>query len=82
MPYRSTVSLRKDERIACHAELLTALGDSIPDYALKINNHFPTGHSSVEFYTKLDEFNQYYPFLKMMHNNWTFRITKCILYQK
>lgn len=82
MPYRSTASLRKEERIACHAELLTALVESIPDHALKINNHYPMGHSSVEFYTKLDEFNQYYPFLKMMHNNWTFRITKCILYQK
>ena len=82
MPYRATQNLKKDERIVLHTELLTALGDSIPGHALKIYNQFPTGYSSVEFYTKLDEFNQYYPFLKMMHNNWTFRITKCILYQK
>jgi hypothetical protein len=81
MPFRATQNLRKDERIVLHTELLTALGDSIPDHALKINKQF-AGHCSVEFYTKLDEFNQYYPFLKMMHNNWTFRITKCILYQK
>ena len=82
MPYRSTINLKKEDRNALHTELLTALKDSIPEDAIKINNLYPAGYSSVEFYTKLDEFHQYYPFLKMMHNNWIFRITKCILYQK
>ncbi len=82
MPYRSTLNLQKSERTALHTELLTALADNIPKDALKIISEWPSRYSGVEFYTKLDDFNQYYPFLKMMHNNWIFRITKCILYQK
>lgn len=81
MPYRSAFNLRKDEKVSIHAELLSAIKENIPQNAFKII-HYPNSFQSVEFYTKLDDFNQYYPFLKMMHNDWVFRITKCILYQK
>lgn len=81
MPYRTSVNLKKDEKGSLHAELLSALKENIPQDAIKLNT-WPNSFHSLEFYTKIDEFNQYYPFLKMMHNQWTFRITKCILYQK
>ena len=79
LPYSKIFGASQGERREMQAEIIRAVTDGLPEGSYKFYPYMQSG-SSVEFYTNLEEFNNFYPFLKMQYNNWTVITTKCFLY--
>ena len=75
LPYRAAYGISQEVRKAKYKEILAMIEENMPAYSYK---HLYDGSSDI--YVSLDDFNKFYPFLKMMYNDWVIRITKCMLY--
>lgn len=80
LPYRTLIGYSKEHKAAKQLSLIEDLQQNIPEESIKLCRYTSQTSHSIELYTKVDDFNQYFPFLKLMYAEWRFIITKCHLY--
>lgn len=80
LPYRNFINYSKEHKAEKQLSLLEDIKQNIPEESLRLCSYTSASSNSIELYTKIDDFNQYFPFMKLMYADWRFIITKCLLY--
>jgi hypothetical protein len=81
IPYRSAFGFTKEEKHSKVKELLDYIIENLPPESFKSISVAAgsTMSSYIDFYTKSEHFDQLYPFISMMYNDWKLIVTKAYI---